>query len=136
MGWPLAMSAGPPVDSPSDAQRNARYAHLVGRLRTREITMEEATELFGLMQAMLRSSELARVAALRASAAPPEPSAPAVPRPPPGVAVPAASDDLFLVGLLAMGAGAGVLAAMAKRLSSPPPEPEGRRPAGAGSPPR
>jgi len=126
------MSAGGPVEPPSDAQRNARYGHLVGRLRSREITMEEATELFTLMQAMLRNSELSRVAALRMGAgsvgAPPPPP----PRIPAGPATAAASDDMFLVGLLAMGAGAGLLAAMAKRLSSPPLTPEGRRPRDAG----
>jgi hypothetical protein len=128
------MSAGTAMESSSDSQRNARYAHLVGRLRSREITMEEATELFTLMQLMLRNSELARVAALRASAGTPGPPVPSAPRTAPAVAAAPASDDLFLVGLLAMGAGAGLMAAMAKRLTGPPPEPEGRRPANAGGP--
>jgi len=126
------MSTGAPPEPSSDAQRNARYAHLLGRLRNREITMEEATELFGLMQGMLRNSELARIAALRASAASPGAPPPVALRTPAGAAPPPASDDLLLVGLLAMGAGAGLLAAMAKRLSSPPSNPEGQRPAEAG----
>src|SRR5271170_5602498 len=118
------MSAAGPVEPTSEIQRNARYGHLVGRLRSREITMEEATELFTLMQAMLRNSEIARVAALRMSsgsvAAPPPPAG-RIPSGPTAAA--AASDDMFLASLLAMGAGAGLLAAMAKRLSSPPPTP-------------
>ncbi len=126
------MSAGSPSESASDVQRNARYAHLIGRLRSREITMEEATELFTLMQVMLRNSEMARVAALRAGAATPGAPSTLPPTLAPRTPGSPASDDLFLVGLLAMGAGAGLLAAMAKRLSSPPPTPEGRRPADAG----
>ncbi len=108
---------------------NTRYAYLVARLRNRQITMEEATELFGIMQGMLRTSEVARQALQRAavsaaSAMPPErlPTSPA-----PVPAVPSTGgDDLFLVGLLAMGAGAGLLAAMTRKIQdmappSPPP---------------
>ncbi len=121
---PMAPEAPGSVPSGApDAQRQARYNYLVGRLRSRQITMEEATELFALMQAMLRVSELAR----RAAPPPPVAGVPAVPHRPPrgaGAAAPSAgADDLFLVGLLAMGAGAGLLAAMARRLA------EGPRPA-------
>ena len=50
---------------------NARYAYLVARLRNRQMTMEEATELFNLMQGMLQTSESARVALLRIRRLPP-----------------------------------------------------------------
>jgi hypothetical protein len=134
-----APDASPPPNVPgSTAQQNTRYAYLVGRLRTRQITMEEATELFGLMQGMLRTSEQARLIAQRAatSASPaplPGPGA-AAPRTPPS-AVSGTSDDLFLVGLLAMGAGAGLMAAMAKRLQdmTPPPAPDSRGRTASGS---
>lgn len=113
--------------------RAQRYNYLQGRLRSRQITMEEATELFTVMQAMLaRANELARMAALRAPSAPPTPSpssaAPAFAPPPPPRAAPASggTDDLLLVGLLAMGAGAGLLAALSKRIGdTSPPSPSG-----------
>jgi hypothetical protein len=118
----------PPATGPGDAQRNARYAYLVGRLRNRQMTMEEATELFGIMQGMLRQGEAARQALMRMP-----PSSPALglrERPPaPAPAAPStASDDFFLLGILAMGAGAGLLAAMTKRMQdlTPPAAPEGR----------
>ncbi len=101
--------------------RNARYAYLAGRLRNRQMTMEEATELFSIMQAMLQTSEAARAALMRvpAPAAPPTPRAPPPARPP---APPSSGgDDLLLVGLLAMGAGAGLLAAMTKRIQEATP---------------
>jgi len=104
-----------------DGNRNARYAYLVGRLRGRQITMEEATELFTIMQGMIQAGELARAALMRV---PPPPSAVApsiVPPPPPTGPVTAGGDDLLLVGLLAMGAGAGLLAAMTKRIQDATP---------------
>jgi LPXTG-motif cell wall-anchored protein len=84
--------------------------------------MEEATELFTLMQGMIaRANELARAAAYRS----PVPPAPAGASPRPPTPVPAtggsSSDDLLLVGILAMGAGAGLLAALARRMGDPPP---------------
>jgi hypothetical protein len=132
---PTASPPTAPAPTGSDAQRNARYAYLVGRLRSRQITMEEATELFGIMQGLLRTSEAARLAALaRVTAAAPPP--PAVgPTPSGRMGAPSAppattpGDDLFLVGLLTMGAGAGLLAAMARRLSegpAPAPRPPAR----------
>jgi hypothetical protein len=110
-----------PATNASDAQRNARYAYLVGRLRNRLMTMEEATELFGLMQGMLRQSEVARAALMRVPPPPSTaPSAPALPRP--AAAPPSGpADDFFLLGLLAMGAGAGLLAALTKRIQGIPP---------------
>lgn len=135
-------AAGGPGSTPSgESGRNARYAYLVGRLRNRQMTMEEATELFNLMQGMLQTSEAARVALMRAT--PPPPSLAAA-HPPSGVvprgSVGGTADDLFLVGLLAMGAGAGLLAAMSKRVqdtsppsttsSSPPAKPRSSSPPG------
>ncbi len=121
------MAGGPPggsevapfaVTGPGDLQRQTRYNYLVGRLRSRQITMEEATELFAILQAMLRASETARLAAVaRPSASPSAPPGPVARSP---GATPAGPDDLLLVGLLAMGAGAGLLAAMAQRLATLP----------------
>jgi hypothetical protein len=108
---------------------NQRYGYLSGRLRNRQITMEEATELFALMQALIaRANEAARIAALRAAAPtgplpPPGGAPPPMPRAPP---VASSADDFLLVGLLAMGAGAGLLAALSKRIGDPnPPAPSG-----------
>ena len=120
-----APTAAPGQPSPGrDAVRNARYAYLVGRLQNRQMTMEEATELFTIMQGMLQTSEAARAALARAAVPPPvipgQVPPPARPAPAP---VSGTSDDLFLVGLLAMGAGAGLLAALSKRIqdgASPP----------------
>jgi len=118
---PTPSSAAPPAPSPGrDASRNVRYAYLVGRLRNRQITMEEATELFTIMQSMIQTSEAARAAMLRIapppSAAPPPPPAPPAP---PGL--PMSGDDMLLVGLIGMGAGAGLLAAMTKRFQEAAP---------------
>jgi len=113
-------SSGNAAAGPGGAAANPRYAYLTGRLRSRQITMEEATELFGLMQGLLRASEAARLLALRATAPavpPPPPSGP----PPPGPmrTVASSSDDFLLMGILAMGAGAGLLAALTKRIQEP-----------------
>jgi len=114
--------APPPAAPPGspETQRQARYNHLVGRLRSRQITMEEATELFALMQAMLRASELAARRAVVVPAGQGAPMTPAGARRG-APAAPSAPDDMFLVGLLAMGAGAGLLAAMARRLADAAP---------------
>jgi hypothetical protein len=120
---PEGPGEAPPSAPPGapEHQRQARYHFLLGRLRSRQITMEEATELFALMEAMLRVSEIARRAAM---APPPRMGGPpALPRSAPSAAAPSsAPDDMFLVGLLAMGAGAGLLAAMSRRLvdAAPP----------------
>ena len=105
-----------PAGRGREGSRAARHAHLVGRLQSRQITMEEATELFTIMQGMLQTSEAARLALMRA----PRPAAttghaPPTPHPPPAAGG-SSTDDLLLVGLLAMGAGAGLLAAMTKRI--------------------
>ena len=124
------------VPSPT-GQRNQRYVYLVARLRNRQMTMEEATELYALMDGMLRASEAARIALMRA---PPPPTveraaAPLAPKPPPPAA--SAGEDFFLLGILAMGAGAGLLAAMTKRmqdLSPSPPAADRRTNSGSKSP--
>ncbi len=88
------------------------------------MTMEEATELFTIMDAMIRASEAARVAMSRAPAIAAVPPAIAPPRP--TAPVPASAgmgDEFFLFGLMAMGAGAGLLAAMAQRMQAPPTSP-------------
>jgi hypothetical protein len=88
--------------------------------------MEEATELFGTMQGMLRASETARQALAARPAVPAAtPATAAAPRTPVAAGpATAPGDDLFLVGLLTMGAGAGLLAAMARRLAEgAPPAP-------------
>jgi len=118
METPSAPPAAPPGSS--ETQRQVRYNHLVGRLRSRQITMEEATELFALMQAMLRAAELAARRAAIGPAGQVTPMTPAAPRRG-APAAPSAPDDMFLVGLLAMGAGAGLLAAMARRLADAAP---------------
>ncbi|MGP8071713.1 MAG: hypothetical protein ACLPZM_01090 [Thermoplasmata archaeon] len=103
--------------------RNARYAYLVGRLRSRQITMEEATELFNLMQATLARTDAARLAALAQASASRAATTPSLrmPPPPPAPTVGGGSDDFLLLGLLAMGAGVGLLAAMTKRMQELPP---------------
>ncbi|MGI0072107.1 MAG: hypothetical protein ACRECT_08615 [Thermoplasmata archaeon] len=126
---PASNQAGSPGGGPpgEPGSRNQRYTYLVGRLRSRQITMEEATELFSMMQGMLtRANEMARVAAARqAPAFAPAPSAlaPIPPPPPSRGGVSSSSDDLLLVGILAMGAGAGLLAALSKRMGAPPSSP-------------
>jgi len=107
-----------PPPARTDEQRRVRYNHLIERLRNRQITMEEATELFGLMQGFLRASEAARLAM-----APPPPADEKPRAPPPkatGMPVPAA-DDLRVAGILAMGAGAGLLAAITKKMAESSP---------------
>jgi hypothetical protein len=82
--------------------------------------MEEATELFGIMQGMLQRSEtnrLALMAASRSRGATPVAASPS-PAPTPAAVSAAGSDDLLLFGLLAMGAGAGLVAAVTKRIQA------------------
>jgi hypothetical protein len=111
---PDVTTTAAPTPGPGDAQRNTRYLYLITRLKNRQMTMEEATELFGLMQGMLRQSEVARAGLMRLP--PPPPS----PRPtmagPAGTPSPRNADDFLLLGVLAMGAGAGLIAALTKRM--------------------
>ena len=112
------------IFSSPGGQRNQRYTYLVARLRNRQMTMEEATELYTLMDGMLRASEAARLAVMRTPAAPmPERAALPIPKAAPAATAPSAGDDFFLLGILAMGAGAGLLAAMTKRMQDLAPSP-------------
>lgn len=133
---PMAPSAS---RSPAPGAASPRYVYLVGRLRARQITMEEATELFGIMQGMLRESLAvrARLEGARTRGAPPAPapapsSAPATPPPAPASRGTPPADDLLLLGLLALGAGAGLGAAFARRLGQSR-APEGALPSVASS---
>lgn len=91
---------------------NPRYVYLIERLRNRQITMEEATELFSVQQGMLRLAQ-----ARAASASPPTVgAAPSGARTPGGGIVPVTVDsESVAYGLLLLGAGAGLLAAVLKR---------------------
>jgi hypothetical protein len=111
-------NAAPPVpQSPPPA----RYGYLVGRLRSRQITMEEATELFALQQALI-----AQANSMASAPAPPPPDTLDTTPPPPPAGVPSGlptslfSDENIALGLLAMGAGAGMLAAVMKRAQEGP----------------
>ena len=106
----------PPAPTPT------RYTYLVGRLRGRQITMEEATELFSLQQTMISQ---ATVINRPPSDDAPEPSdTPADPSS--GTPAPATagfSDENVALGLLAMGVGSGLLAAVLKRAQEGPKPP-------------
>jgi hypothetical protein len=127
--------ATPPAAPGAGSNASARYSYLTSRLRSRQITMEEATELFGIMQGMLARSELSRQALMAASrtrgltgtAAPAAASAPTPP------SVPGSGDEMLLFGLLALGAGTGLVAALAKRIQDgptlPPVAPKSNAPA-------
>ncbi|MGA8663940.1 MAG: hypothetical protein WB809_02575 [Thermoplasmata archaeon] len=115
----------PASTSGGDANtRNARYAYLVGRLRSRQITMEEATELFNQLQAAVSRAEAGRLAAMAQASASRgiTPTRVQMPPPPPSTGS-GGSDDFLLLGLLAMGAGVGLLAAMTKRMQDLAPAP-------------
>ena len=107
----------PPTAPPSPS---ARYAYLVARLRNRQITMNEATELFEIQQSTLASA-LARAQRVADTGDEPDDtssstSPSATPSTPSGGASGAPGiDDAFWMGLLAGGAGAGLLAAVLKR---------------------
>jgi hypothetical protein len=110
-----------PVAVPPASQSPGRYAYLVGRLRNRQITMEEATELFSLQQTMIARAAVMNVAP------PPTPTDAedsTVPEPPArtvrDAGTPAVSDETLTLTLLAMGAGAGLLAAVLKRARDGP----------------
>jgi hypothetical protein len=107
---------GAPAARGRESNRNARHAYLVGRLHNRQLTMEEAAELFAIMQGMLQTSEAARLALMRAPRPPSSAERPAAPPRTPPPSGGGGGDELLLVGLLAMGAGAGLLAAMTKRI--------------------
>ncbi len=119
------------ASAPSTTGRSPRYVYLVGRLRQRQITMEEATELFALMEVAIGQAEAARRAALAAAVPSSRPAydTPPIPAPPIGATTPVGSGDEFLVmGLLMMGANAGLLSAITRRMQ------EGARPAAGAAP--
>ncbi|MCI4363908.1 MAG: hypothetical protein L3K13_06375 [Thermoplasmata archaeon] len=101
---PADATSPPPAPSP-------RYAYLAARLRGRQITMEEATELFQIQQRMIQGM-------LPSPGAPPPPQR-TVSAAPTGGTAPALgiqlSDDSLGVGLVALGAAAGLLAALLRR---------------------
>ena len=119
---PATPPSPPPPSAPPAQTPNTRYIYLVARLRNRQITMEEALELFALMDESIR---VLRAATARPVAPPP---APAEAKPPP--AVPGAGlmggmtpDDMLAAGILLIGAGAGVSAALRERSKSGPKTP-------------
>lgn len=98
---------------------STRYAYLVGRLRNRQITMEEATELFGIMDETIR---MLRTTTIRVPP-PPAPTRPPAAAPS-AVTAPATSgtptigaDDLLTAGVLMIGAGVGISAALRRRVA-------------------
>ncbi|MGI0054599.1 MAG: hypothetical protein ACREBT_05870 [Thermoplasmata archaeon] len=120
----MAMGA-PPRRPPPPAEAN-RYAYLVSRLRNRQITMEEATELFGVMDSTIHTL---RNAMVPRSAPPPPPPSTEPPRPQGAAPSPTtiSTDDLLTAGILLIGAGAGVASALrARSNSAPPPNPPGK----------
>jgi hypothetical protein len=134
--------APPPPSAPSPADvgeipQAPRYQYLVGRLRNRQITMEEATELFAIQRQQV-ALLLARTNALAAAAAAPS-QGPRAPRPiarpatpgAPAVPFPVEGMDFWGEGLLFLALGAGLLAALAKRAQGPPPKDSSRPPAPA-----
>jgi len=98
------------------ASSSARYVFLVGRLRNRQITMEEATELFEIMDLTVRSLSAAAAAAPPASksSSPPKSTSPESPAPRFN------SDDLLPFGILLVGAASGISAALRDRSRNGP----------------
>jgi hypothetical protein len=119
---PMMAPPPPPPATPRYAYLGSpRYAYLAGRLRERQITMEEATELFGILQGAL-SAAFAPPTPARESAAVAggPPSGPAVAPPRAGSPVFTLTDEDLGIGLIALGAGAGLLAAVLKRAAEGP----------------
>jgi hypothetical protein len=116
----------PPIAPiPALAPSPARYTYLLGRLRGRQITMEEATELFAIQQQII-----IRVQA-QVLPPPPPPTSPqgGSPRAAPSGAAPRGAaptgDDRLWEALPALAAAVGIFAAVLKRAqeggpSSPP----------------
>ncbi|HKV89927.1 MAG TPA: hypothetical protein VJQ43_01885 [Thermoplasmata archaeon] len=107
------------MNPPRAAPATSRYAYLVSRLRSRQITMEEATELFALQQTMIAHASVPDRPSSPPEDSPTEPPPPSAPGPG-GMAPGAFSDENIAMGLLAMGAGAGLLAAVVKRAQEGP----------------
>jgi hypothetical protein len=135
---PVPATAPPPPEA-GEIPAAPRYQYLVSRLRNRQITMEEATELFAIQRQQV-AVLLARTNALAAAAAVPAPSprmlqpvarpAPPGAPPPPGL-FPIEGLDLWGEGLLFLAVGAGLLAALAKRAQAPAPKSPSRPAASA-----
>jgi hypothetical protein len=101
----------PPAPSSEAPPGSARHVYLLGRLRSRQITMEEATELFAIQQAMIRAAARAPTAPSTASG----PTSAPTPGGAPMAGLSVMSDEGLALALLAFGTGAGVLAAILKR---------------------
>ncbi len=132
-GTPSSAASPPPPPPPEEFSAAPRYTYLVSRLRNRQITMEEATELFAIQQRQV-SALLARTNALAAAAAVPRPAA--RPMAPPSPTAPPAVQafeglDPWGEGLLFLALGAGLFAALAKRAREPEPAPPSRPPPAA-----
>ncbi|MCI4332652.1 MAG: hypothetical protein L3K01_02815 [Thermoplasmata archaeon] len=111
-----------PVAVPAASQSSSRYAYLVSRLRNRQLTMEEATELFALQQTMIARASVVNVAA---APPPPPPTDDSTVAAPPPRTVPSSgslpiNDETVTLALLGMGVGAGLLAAVLKRARDGP----------------
>ena len=112
-----------PPPPPETAGGSSRYVYLLGRLRNKQITMEEATELFAIQQSMIRTASR--------PAPPPRRRDGALHRPDRSrrstMGISVMSDEGLALALLAFGTGAGVLAAILKRgRDGPIPPPSSR----------
>lgn len=114
----------PPTEEAEETPGAPRYPYLVSRLRNRQITMEEATELFAIQRQQVRVL-MTRTNALVAAAATPSPMPRRLPKPttPAIPAGPMAIENLdpWGEGLLFLALGAGLLAALMKRSQGPAP---------------
>jgi hypothetical protein len=127
---PPPAPAPPPAPSPQEAGEPPvapRYQYLVSRLRNRQITMEEATELFAIQRQQV-AALIARTNALAAAAASPSmvprvsrPVARPMTPPPPTAATGLESLDPWGEGLIFLALGAGLFAALLKRATGPAP---------------
>ena len=109
------MTPPPPPPPSSTPTASSRYVYLLTRLRNRQITMEEATELFAIMQAMIRA----------APSAPPPPPPPSddgsiAPAPVTAAGITAWSGDADWLLILGLGAAAGLGTAVMKVLRDGP----------------
>ncbi|MGC2289892.1 MAG: hypothetical protein WA688_08565 [Thermoplasmata archaeon] len=130
MYTPPTAPSPPPPPPPEEAEEVTgapRYPYLVGRLRNRQITMEEATELFTIQRQQVRLL-MARTNALAAAAASPSVRMPRPAARPAAPAAPVAMEGLdpWGEGLLFLALGAALLAALMKRSQGPAPTAPGR----------
>ncbi len=132
-GNPPSAPSPPPAPPPAEAGEPPaapRYQYLVSRLRNRQITMEEATELFAIQRQQV-ATLIARTNALAAAAATPSlvprVSRPvARPPPPPPSAAAVEGLDFWGEGLIFLALGAGLFAAFMKRATGSAPTPRSR----------